>query len=270
VPGDFVNAAGQHVDFDGSFNLQWSPNGGEQGFEIEQSTDNQNWQIISDVAGAATSLAVSNLANGTYYFRVHAMFPGQIGLYVTPPSNTVSVLVDQRTQADITGLVSTAIVSGSLSFVNGVWQQDVTLTNKSNNTYVPLLQLKIIGINGPGITVINADNGGDGTSAANAALFDYSRQIGSDEVFSPQEMSGSRTWRFQDNAAQPFTVNAVVTAYQQVGGGGGSSSSSPSGGSGGAGTSGSGTSLPTLTALLRFTVNPLLKTVTVSLVPINP
>ena len=77
--------------------------------------------------------------------------------------------------------------------------------------------------------------------------------------------------RFQDNASQLFTFDAIVTAYQQVGGagGGGSSSSSPSGG-GGSGTSGSGTSpLMKLTALLRFTVNPLLKTVTVSLVPIT-
>jgi len=181
------------------------------------------------------------------------------------------VLVDQRTQADITNLVRTAIVSGSLSFSGGVWQQDVNITNLSNNTYVPLVQLKIIGISNPTVTCINADNAGNGTSASNAALFDYSHQLGSDEQFSPNEVSGSRTMRFQDNASQLFTFDAIVTAYQQVGGagGGGSSSSSPSGGSG-SGTSGSGTSpLMKLTALLRFTVNPLLKTVTVSLVPIT-
>jgi hypothetical protein len=269
VPGDYVNNAGQHIDFDGSFNLQWSPNGGEQGFEIEQSTDGQNWQIISDVAGNVNNLAVSSLANGTYYFQVHAMYPGQIGLYVTPPSNVVSVLVDQRTQSDITSLVRTAIVSGSLAFSGGVWQQDMNMTNLSNNTYVPLLQLKIISISTPGVTCINADNGGSGTSAANAALFDYSRQIGSDEQFSPNEVSGARTMKFQDSAGQLFTFDAIVTAYRQVGGGGGSSSNPPSGG-GGSGTSGSSSLLPGLTSVLRFTVNPLLKTVTVSLVPINP
>ena len=57
VPGDFVDSQGRHVDFDGTFNLQWSPNGGEQGFEIEQSADNQNWQIISDVAGNVSRYA---------------------------------------------------------------------------------------------------------------------------------------------------------------------------------------------------------------------
>ena len=39
------------VDFDGSFTVQWTPAGGEQGFEIEQSSSaNSNWQVIAAVA----------------------------------------------------------------------------------------------------------------------------------------------------------------------------------------------------------------------------
>src|SRR5262249_3912233 len=38
IPGDFVDAQNRNVDFDGSFTLNWTPAGGEQGFEIEKSS----------------------------------------------------------------------------------------------------------------------------------------------------------------------------------------------------------------------------------------
>jgi subtilisin family serine protease len=268
VAGDYVDSQGRHIDFDGSFNLQWSPNGGEQGFEVEKSTDNISWQVISDLAGNVTSLPLSSLGNGQYYFRVRAMFPGQIGLYVTPPSNVINVTVDQRLKAEITNLVKTAM--SNVSLTGGAFQLDLNLLNQSGNTYVPLAEFKIVSItSGSGtVTVINSDNGGNGTSLAAAALFDYSHQLGSDELFSPNEVTGNRTIRFQDNASELFTFSAIVTAYQQVGGGS-SGSSSPSGGGAQSGTSGSGTSLAGLTSLMRFTANPLTKTVTVQLVSLK-
>jgi len=270
VPGDFVDSQGRHIDFDGSFNLQWSPNGGEQGFEIEESTDNDTWQIISDVAGNVASLPLSSLANGPYFFRVRAMYPGQIGLYVSPPSNVISVLVDQRIKTEITNLVKTAMSNVSLS--GGVFQLDLNMMNQSSNTYVPLVEFKIVSItSGSGtVTAINADNHGTGTSIANAALFDYSHQLGSDEQFTPNEVSGNRTMKFQDNASELFTFSAIVTAYQQVGGGSsGSSSPPPSGSSSTSGTSGSNTSLARLTSLMKFTANPLTKSVTVQVVSLK-
>jgi subtilisin family serine protease len=269
VPGDFVDGQGNHIDFDGTFNLQWSPNGGEQGFEVEESTDNQNWQIISDLAGNASSLALSNLANGQYYFRVRAMFPGQIGLFVTNPGNVVNVMVDQRTKTEITNLVRTAI--SNVSLAGGVFQLDLNMLNQSSNAYVPLVEFKVVSItSGSGtVAVINSDNGGNGTSTANAALFDYSRQLGSDGQFSSNEVTGNRTLRFQDNASELFTFSAIVTAYQQVGGGSaGSNAPPPAGGS--SGTAGSSTTLQGLTSLMRFAVNPMLRTVSVSIVPIHP
>jgi subtilisin family serine protease len=268
VPGDYVDANGNHVDFDGNFNLRWSPNGGEQGFEVEQSTDNQNWQVVNDLAGSATSFALSNLANGTYYFRVRALFPGQVGLYVTPPSNTVSVMVSQRTQSDITSLVKTAV--SNVSLANGVFQLDLNMTNQSGNTYLPLVSLGVVGIHSTSgtVQVSNEDSGGNGTSAANAALFDYSHQLGSDEQFSPGETTGSRTLKFQDNASEMFTFDTVVTAYQGTAGssGSGSSTTASQEQQGSSGTSVAGLPLSQFKAVMRFTVNPLTKSVTAQLV----
>jgi subtilisin family serine protease len=268
VPGDYVDSQGRHVSFNGSFTLQWSPNGGEQGFEIEQSTDNQTWHVLGDVSGSTTSFAQSSLANGQYFFRTRALYPGQIGLYVTPPSNVIGMLVDQRTQVEITNLVKTAISNVSLS--GGVFQLDLNMTSQSSATYVPRVQFKIVSItSGSGTVVaINADNGGNGTSVANAALFDYSHQLGSDEQFTPGEVTGARTMKFQDNASELFTFSAIVTAYQELGPSP-SGSPPPAGSSGSGGTTGSPTSLVGLTSLLRFTANPLTNSVSVQLVKLN-
>lgn len=263
--GDFVDSTGRHIDFDGSFTVQWRPNGDELGFEIEQSTDNQAWEMVSSVAGNSTSIALSNLPNAQYFFRVRALFPGRIGLYVTPPSNVASVLVDQRTKVEITNLVRTATSNVLLS--GGVFQLDLNMTNQSSNAYVPLAEFKVVSIvSGSGtVAVINADNGGSGTGAANSALFDYSQQLGTDGQFSPNEISGNRTLKFRDTASELFTFSAIVTAYQRIGG---SSSGQPQ--TLEAGTPGdprgTPTSLPGLTTMMRFTVNPLLRTVSVSVV----
>jgi minor extracellular serine protease Vpr len=269
VPGDYVDAEGRHVDFDGSFNLQWTPQGGEQGFEVEQSTDNRNWQVAADLPGSASSYALSNLANGQYYFRVRGIFPGQIGLYVTQPSAAVGVLVSQRTLVDITNVVKTAVSNVSLS--GGVFQLDLNINNPSSNTYVPLVSLNVVGVHSTSgtVKVINADSGGDGTSTTNAALFDYSHQLGADELFSPNETTGARTLRFSDGASEMFTFDTVVTAYQQAGASSGSNTDTP--GSPGPPPTSSGPQglLPQTPSVLRFTVNPLTKTVTAQLVSLK-
>src|SRR6185436_13026778 len=106
----------------------------------------------------------------------------------------------------------------------------LSFTSNSNQAYVPLVELNVVGITSGTNTVkvINADNGKDGKSPANAALFGYSQKIGADEVFSPSEVTGTRTFRFQDSASEMFSFDAIVTAYVSAGGGGGSSSSSTS------------------------------------------
>jgi minor extracellular serine protease Vpr len=269
IAGDFVDAQGQQVDFDGVVNLQWIPAGGELGFEIEKTTpDNPEWQFVADVDAGATSYAFT-LANGQYSFRVRGIQPGQIGKYITQPGNAVAVIVDQRSKVDITSLVTRAV--SNVLFTGGVFQLDLTMTNTSAQSYVPLVDMNVVGITSTtGVRVINADNGKPGNSLANAALFGYSQKIGSDQVFSSSEVSAPRTLRFQDSAAEMFNFDAMVTAYLPAGGSSGSagaaSSSQQQASSGSDPTVGL---LKPVTGLMRFTANPLTKTVTVQLVSLK-
>jgi hypothetical protein len=265
VPGDYVDSGGRHVDFDGCFNLQWTPRGGERGFEVEQSTDSQNWHTVASLAGSASSYALSNLADGPYYFRVRAIFPGQIGLYVTQPGDAVGVLVSHRTLVDITSVAKTAVSNVSLS--GGVFQLDLNMNNSSSSAYVPTVSLNVVGVHSTSgtVSVINADNGGSGTSTAAAALFDYSHQLGADERFSPGETTGARTLRFRDGASEMFTFDTVVTAYQQAGGSSGGSTDA-SGSPAPPPSSSDALSLPQIPSVMRFTVNPVTKSVTAQIV----
>ena len=271
ISGDYVDLQGNQVNFSGNFSMNWTPQGGEQGFEIEKSTDNQNWSILADVAGGTTSYALTNQAEGQYYFRVRGITAGQIGKYVTAASNATKITVSPRTKVDITSLVKQAV--SNVSLTGGLFQLDLSLTNNSSQAYVPLVDLNVVGItSGSGtVNLINADNASNGRSTANAALFSYSQKIGTDEQFTPAEVTGTRTLRFQDNAFEMFTYDAVVTAY--IGGGGpGGSSAAPSGGSP-TPPSGNSTSnllaLSKVTAVMRFTANPLTKTVTAQLVSLK-
>jgi subtilisin family serine protease len=273
IVGDYTNAQGQQVDFDGNVNVSWTPVGGETGFEIEKLTpDNSDWQFVADIAAGTTSYAFNGLANGQYSFRVRGIQPGQIGKYITQPGGVTSVLVDQRSKVDITNQVNRAISNVSLN--GGVFQLDLAITNNSTQTYVPLVDLNVVGISSTSgtVSVANADNGKDGKSQANAALFGYSQKIGSDELFSPAEVTSPRTLRFQDNASEMFTFDVDVTGYLQTGGTSSSSSSSSSTQQqSSSGTSGTGGSLPLtqLKAVLRFTANPLTKTVTTQLISLR-
>jgi hypothetical protein len=270
INGDFVDAQGNQVNFSGNFSINWTPQGSEQGFEIEKSTDNQNWDILADVAGSTTSYTLTNQADGQYFFRVRGLTAGQIGKYVTAGSNASKIVVSQRTKVDITSMVNQAV--SAVSLTGGVFQLNLSLTNNSAQAYLPLVDLNVIGISSASgtISVINADNGKNGRSAVNAALFGYSQNIGPDEQFTPSEVTGARTLRFQDNAFEMFTYDAVVTAYVGTGSGSGAA---PAGGSQ---TPPSGSSAPSnlvplskVTAVIRFTANPLTKTVTAQLVSLK-
>jgi len=134
------------------------------------------------------------------------------------------------------------------------------------------VSFNVIGLSAPGVKVLNADRGGDGTSLANAAFFDYSQTLGADQQFTPAEKTGARTLRFQDSAGVMFTCDVLVTAYLPTGGSSSSSSSSSS--SGGSQSSGGGgptglLPLNKIAAVMRFTINPLTKTVTSQLIKLK-
>ena len=274
IPGDFTDAQSRNVDFDGTLTLNWTPTGGEQGFEIEQSSaSNPDWTVVADVAGNRTSYNFANLANDSYSFRVRGIQPGQIGKYVTNPGNTVSVLVAARSKVDITGLVSYPI--SNVSFSGGVWQQDVNVINNTTNTYVPFVDFNVVGLTSATgtVRVINADNSQNGTTPANAALFSFTNKLGADQIFSPAETTASRTIRFQDSAAEMFSWDVQVTAYVATGGSAGASSQGSSSGSSSQSSSGGLPSanlpLTKVTAVMRFTANPLTKTVTSKLISLK-
>ena len=275
IPGDYVDSQGRHVSFDGSATLNWTPAGGEQGFEIEQSSaSNPDWQFVADVDGSTTSYHFANLSNDNYSFRVRGIQPGQIGKYITNPGNAVSVLVDARSKVDITSLISYPVSNISLS--GGVWQQDVNLVNNSTSAYVPYVDFNVVGITSASgnVKVINAENGGTGKSPSTPAFFGFSNKLGSDQIFSPAETTSACTIRFQDSASELFSWDVQVTAYVETGGSSSSSSqSSSSTGSSGSTSSGglpiSNLPLTKITAVMRFTANPLTKTVTSQLISVK-
>ncbi|HSL84829.1 MAG TPA: S8 family serine peptidase, partial [Thermoanaerobaculia bacterium] len=241
---EWTDASGTAVDFDGDLTLSWQPVGGEVGFELERSTDGgETWEVIAELPADTTEVELTDLPEGEYTFRVRGHHPGQIGVFVTVPSAEVPVLVDRRSRADITNKTGTTVSNVSLS--GGVFQLDLTLTNQSDKSYLPLVTFEIVKISSASgtVSVANADNGGGGKKANDPALFDYSSQLGADGVFSPAETTGARTLRFHDPANELFTFRARVRAYKGDGGAGGEEA--PSGEEGAAG-SGEPTSEPEL------------------------
>lgn len=264
IVSEFTDSQGKSVDFDGNFNVNWQGNGGETSFEVECSTDGTNYQTIASVPANQTSLALTNQPNGELRFRVRALTPGVIGSYVTAAGNAATVKVDRRGKVDITSLVSTTM--SNVSFTGGVFKLDLNMTNNSTGSYVPLVELNVIKItSGSGtVSLMNADNGGNGKSVATAALFGYSNLLGSDQIYSPSEVTGSRNLQFNNTAAEMFSFDVSVTAYVSEGGGGAGGLAAPAGGASGGSSSG-GSSLLPLNKTMRITVNPLTKLVTVKL-----
>lgn len=267
IDGEYVNAGGQAVDFDGNYTVNWTaPEGNVQAYEVEESVNGGPFEPVTQVDADTTSLEVTGKDNGTYAYRVRAMYPGQIGFFVSAPSNEESVVVDHRQQVDITADTKTAI--SNVSFAGGVFEFDLRLTNQSANDYVPLVEFNVVEINSASgnVEAINADNGGSGTSENDPALYDYSGQLG-DEVFASGETSGARHLAFANPDAELFTFRAVVTAYERTGGAAAGDGSSTDGSE--AESSEEEMGLESITQVLEFTVSPLTGTVAVSLIDLS-
>ncbi|MBV9216752.1 MAG: S8 family serine peptidase [Acidobacteria bacterium] len=267
IAADFVSQAdGSRVDFDGSISVTWQAAGGADSYELEESTDGTNWNVVQSVPASSNGVSFSNLADGTYSFRVRSIVPGKIGKYVTPPSNVASIIVAHRTEVDATPYIDA--INRSIVFPGGSTEIVMALKNNSQNTFYPNIRFEITGITSTGNTVRanNADNGGDGVR--NAASYDYSQLVGAD--FVTGEESGNKTLKFSNPNNQMFNFTAKVYANTGSpagsGGSGGSSSASTGGTSGGSGSNSGLPAIPLTTSkLLKFTVNPLTKTVTVQL-----
>jgi subtilisin family serine protease len=265
VAAEFTDAAGKQVDFDGNYQLTWQAATNALKYEVEESSDGINYAVIRSVDSNTTSVAFDNVPNGTRSYRVRSITPGRIGLFVTLPSNVQSITIDRRGKVDITSTTGSAM--SNVSFIAGVFKLDFDLTNNSASTYVPLVEVNIIGINSTSgtVSVINGDNGGNGKSVSNAALFGYSNLLGADQQFGAAEKTGARSISFRDTTSEMFSFDVVVTAYQNGSGGAGAGAAAPAGGSASGGSSGSLLSLPAPPKVMRYTVNPLTKSVTAKL-----
>jgi hypothetical protein len=267
IAADFVDSSGSRYDFDGSFSVNWTAAGTPDSYEVEESSDGTNWNVVQSLAGTATGVAFSNLADGSYAFRVRAIVPGKIGKYVTPPSNPVGVVVSHRAETDATANIDEQ--NSSITFPAGQTQIVADLFNHSTTAYYPNTRLEIVAISSTGNTVkvINADNGGDGVSTL--AAFDYSQLIGSS--LAPNSASGSKTLVFANPNTQMFTftirvIGSVLIGGQAPAGSSGTAPSGPdsttsSGGTTGTGTTSTGRGLLGSTKLLKFTVDPVTRTV---------
>lgn len=265
---DFTSG-NQRIDFDGNYTLNWQPQGTVQGYEVEESTDGNNWSVVQTADGNTTSVSFSNVADGTRSYRVRSVTAGRIGKYVTMPSNTESITVSHRVEVDATSSITA--LNRSITFPAGATELVTALKNQSSTVFFPNLRFEIISIQSSGNTVraANADNGGDGVNTP--AVFDYSQLIGAD--FTANEESGNKTIRFNNPNTVLFTFTAQVKANVLTGSSGsgsgtqssqGSTSGTTSGTSSGGGTGGiNGTTSET--QLLRFTVNPITRVVSIQL-----
>ena len=162
------------------------------------------------MGGGTTTLALSGLPDGQYAFRVRSEFPGALCTYIEQPGNTQAVRVDHRTAFTATG-VSVQIVRADLA--NGVFEVDAVLVNESAETLLNPVSLEIVGIDAStgDVRVINADNAGGGTSAADAAAFSYAGPVLGEEL-TPGETSGRAPCASPTPATSSSTSRRASTA----------------------------------------------------------
>jgi hypothetical protein len=262
----------ERFDFDGNLTLNWAPQGSVESYEIEESTDGVHYTVVRTVGGRATSAEFTGVSDGTHSYRVRSITPGLVGKYVTDPSNVEAVTVARRTAIDATA--SIAPVNKSIVFGAGMTDLTTALKNQSSTVFYPTARLEIVSVESAGNTVrvANADNGGNGVTGV--AVFDYSQLVGAD--LQPNEETATRGLRFNNPNTVLFNFTARVYASVPAGSGGtGTTTTGTEGSTGGTtsgttgGTTGSGTNstggLLGGVKLFKFTVNPLTRTVTVTL-----
>jgi hypothetical protein len=266
---DFTKENLRH-DFDGNYTLNWTPRGAVENYEIEQSTDGNNWTVVGFVDGNTTSGSFSNMADGTYQYRVRAVTAGRVGKFVTVPSNVESIKVSRRAEVDATD--SIAPVNRTITFPAGATELVTALKNQSTTVFYPNMRLEIVSIQSSGnsVKVANADNQGDGI--ATPAVFDYSQLVG--DSLAANAESGNKMLRFSNPNTVLFSFTARVKANVLAGSAAAGATASGSTATG-SGTTASGTTTGGTTTnatgsaltsrLLKFTVNPITKTVNVTI-----
>lgn len=274
--GNTEFAGNPATDINGNYTLGFAATGANAPAKLRLEESNNNgasWALLADVPASQTTYDLNGRGNGTFQYRVRGMYTVENGLLPGPFSAVKTVTVDRRLEADVTSIMEAKIVSGSVNYVGDVFQFDQVLRNSSSSTSVfSPLKFVITSVTGS-VRVKNADNGADGVSSP--AIFDYTSQVGADQQLSPGESTASRRLEFRNPNSEMFTFTIVVIGNMPdpagASSGGGASGGADSGGAGGTGgsgssatSSGSGFSLPA-SKVMKITVNPLTKSVTVKL-----
>jgi subtilisin family serine protease len=268
------------TDIDGGYRLSYGYAGSPAPakFRVQESRDSgATWATLADAPAGQTAFDVAGRGNGTYLYRVAGLFAVEHGLIEGPASAARAVVVDRRVETDVSTLIQAAMVDNTVSSGGGVFQFDWTLKNVSNAAVFAPLRFTITSINSRSgrVRVQNADNRGDGVAAP--AAFDYTAQAGADQRLAAGETSAARQLKFANPASEMFDFVAVVHGHMPdtanasganasggAGGAGTSSAGSTSGGGSTAGGTSLGGTLQQTTAVLRFTVNPLTRTVSLA------
>ncbi|MCA1558037.1 MAG: hypothetical protein LC731_05795 [Acidobacteria bacterium] len=186
------------------------------------------------------------------------------------PSNSESITVARRMTIDATSSIT--LVNKTIVFAGGATDLTTALRNQSTTTFFPVTRMEIVSVESSGnsVRVANADNNADGVTSA--AVFDYSQLVGAD--FQPNEETATRGIKFSNPNTVLFTFTARVIASvpsetagaTSTGANGVTTQGSTANGTNtsGSGTNSTGTSLLGGVKLLKFTVNPLTKTVMVA------
>jgi hypothetical protein len=260
----------QRFDFDGSYTLNWQPQGTVEAYEIEESTDGTNYSVVRTVDGSTTSANFTNVSDGTHSYRIRSVTPGRVGKFVTMPSNAQSITVAKRSFVDATSSITP--VNKTIVFAGGATDLTTALKNESSTAFYPVTRMEIASVESKdnSVRVANADNQADGVSSA--AVFDYSQLVGAD--FLPNEETATRAIKFSNPNTILFTFTARVMASVSTGAAGatsgGSTGGTTTGGTTGGTTTGgtstnlTGSKLLSGAKLLKFTVNPLTRTISVT------
>lgn len=212
IMGEYVNGQGQSVDFDQSFELSWTAQGGETGFTVQRSINGSTWTDISGLLPASTtSYSVSNAAAGSHSYRVVSQYPGQICAYVSQPSAAVSVSVEPSVPVTLLlGEFDWRIIS--INTNNGIQTVEIALVNESGTDYrAPVDAYIELTDQQPGAQIINADTGGDGVSGP--AVFMFGDQL-ADEAWDPNETSDVRRIEVDSNFGF-FDFDIKVETWQK-------------------------------------------------------
>jgi subtilisin family serine protease len=260
----------QRFDFDGNYTLNWQPQGAVEAYEIEESTDGASYSVARTVSGSTTSADFANAGEGTHSYRIRAITPGRTGKFVTIPSNVESITVARRNAVDASDSIKP--VNKTIVFAGGATEITTALNNQSSTTFYPVTRMEIVSVESKdnSVRVTNADNNGNGVSTV--AAFDYSQLVGAD--FLPNEETATRSIKFSNPNTVLFSFTTRVIASVPSGTAGATSTGSTGGATtggttGGTTTTGTGTNSTTKsilsgTKLLKFTVNPLTKTISVT------